>query len=817
MANSIIFGTCTTAANVANKIVIIDKPTDITTDVVINGYPFEGLVDGLMFAVYFEHGNSALAPYITFQLNDGTQTTLVGDIYCNALTPATDNELFSWQAGSLVIFTLITSASLGNKCIMANWQDLSSLSTLSFSLDSSIPSAELDYNPTDATDSTFSLGSFVTHDEAAEFEDISLIPQMFGGYTTYYTLTNVLEPGKKYIVANGNTGTIYMLSNVSGGSRILNSVSTTVNNNAIAIDDSIKSSVAFNCILYDANNSITTTLESNGSYLYTDNTNGLRFEPAASLNRFWHYIGSKFWQFKNTADNGYTDTSTEYKYYLELNASNGFTDNHVVTTSIQDSSIPPMYLFVEDDGTGVIATGVSLNKNTHSMAIGATTRLTATVLPANTTNQAVSWSSSNSSVALVNSTGLVTGVSEGTATITVTTISGNQTAQCVVTITNSGGGGGGSTPSSSAEVRTLKNSDGTLIIYPQTLAEGVYSSSLGTHLEDLLENKIMYLDENQTVSGTKTFNSTVTINPNTHDKIHLPRQGITKGTAPSETVYNTIFFLDSSNDAGWPAGRMGQLEQSLDANGDNRMSLATLVPVANSTTCATLTLKASPDGSTQADFNTCLYAPELIVTNPNGVRFTYGGSGNTSSFLFRNDGTDFYGLVCNSDSPGDNWITPSGGGHPLRINLATGYVYTTRLYGAVWNDYAEYREGECIEPGYVMVETGYDTVRKSNERMEAFAGISSDTFGFAIGETDKAKIPIAVSGRVLVYTLRPRDEYKPGDCVCAAEGGKVDIMTREEIQQYPDRIVGTVSAVPEYETWGQNNIPVNGRIWIKVK
>lgn len=336
-------------------------------------------------------------------------------------------------------------------------------------------------------------------------------------------------------------------------------------------------------------------------------------------------------------------------------------------------------------------------------------------------------------------------------------------------------------------------------------------------LTDTDTNNFVTLNTDQTITGTKTFNSTVVINPNTHDKIRLPRQGITKGTIPSEIVYNTVFFLDSSNDTSWPGGRMGQLQQSLDTNGVNIMSLTSLVPVANSIAQAELSLQASPDGSTKADFNTYLYAPELIVTNPNGVRFTYGGSGNTSSFLFRNDGTNFYGLICNSDSPGDNWIIPSGGGHPLRINLATGYVYTTRLYGAVWNDYAEYREGECIEPGYVMVETGYDTVRKSNERMEAFAGISSDTFGFAIGETDKAKIPIAVSGRVLVYTLRPRDEYKPGDCVCAAEGGKVDIMTREEIQQYPDRIVGTVSAVPEYETWGQNNIPVNGRIWIKVK
>ena len=48
----------------------------------------------------------------------------------------------------------------------------------------------------------------------------------------------------------------------------------------------------------------------------------------------------------------------------------------------------------------------------------------------------------------------------------------------------------------------------------------------------------------------------------------------------------------------------------------------------------------------------------------------------------------------------------------------------------------------------------------------------------------------------------------------------IQIMTREEIQKYPDRIVGTVSCAPEYEEWGDRDrgpVKVNGRIWIKVK
>lgn len=142
---------------------------------------------------------------------------------------------------------------------------------------------------------------------------------------------------------------------------------------------------------------------------------------------------------------------------------------------------------------------------------------------------------------------------------------------------------------------------------------------------------------------------------------------------------------------------------------------------------------------------------------------------------------------------------------------------------AVWNDYAECRKSDSQEPGYVMFEKGDDSLSKTIERLQHFAGIVSDTWGFSQGETAEAKTNIAVAGRVLAYPYRNRNEYKPGDCVCAAPGGTVDIMTREEIAQYPDRIVGTVSCVPDYEEWGggegadRDPVKVNGRIWIKVR
>lgn len=143
--------------------------------------------------------------------------------------------------------------------------------------------------------------------------------------------------------------------------------------------------------------------------------------------------------------------------------------------------------------------------------------------------------------------------------------------------------------------------------------------------------------------------------------------------------------------------------------------------------------------------------------------------------------------------------------------------------GAVWNDYAECRQSDCSEPGRVVFEKGDDTLTKTEKRLQHFAGVISDTWGFSQGETDKAKTNIAVAGRVLVYTYQDRNNYKPGNCVCAAPNGTIDIMTREEIIKFPDRIVGIVSCVPDYEEWGggknadRDPVKVNGRIWIKVK
>lgn len=76
---------------------------------------------------------------------------------------------------------------------------------------------------------------------------------------------------------------------------------------------------------------------------------------------------------------------------------------------------------------------ITLNQEVLSVNVGGTVQLTATVYPADAENKSLAWNSSNPGVAQVDANGLVTGISEGTATITAQSNNGI-TGSCAITI-----------------------------------------------------------------------------------------------------------------------------------------------------------------------------------------------------------------------------------------------------------------------------------------------------------------------------------------------------------------------------------------------
>ena len=133
----------------------------------------------------------------------------------------------------------------------------------------------------------------------------------------------------------------------------------------------------------------------------------------------------------------------------------------------------------------VPVTGVTLNKTSTSLYVGDTETLTATVAPDNATNKNVTWSTSDANVATVEN-GVVTAVSAGTATITVTTEDGAKTATCTVTVSRYSSGGGPTTYAVTApdaengtvRVSPSRASRGTTVTITVTPDEGYELESL---------------------------------------------------------------------------------------------------------------------------------------------------------------------------------------------------------------------------------------------------------------------------------------------------------------------------------------------------
>ena len=301
----------------------------------------------------------------------------------------------------------------------------------------------------------------------------------------------------------------------------------------------------------------------------------------------------------------------------------------------------------------------------------------------------------------------------------------------------------------------------------------------------------------------------------------LSNSGVTNGTyGPTEDVNGsngaTISVPQITVDAkGRVTSIVNRTYTSVNTDTNTTYSAGTGLSLSGTTINHSNTITAGSVGSAQSPSHGDTFAiPKITydaqghITEATTVNITLPADNNTDTNVTTAAQTSSKIYVTGTPSTG----TVTG---TLQYN-ANVYISDNVMYGACWNDYAEYRISDCQEPGRVICENGDDTLSLATERLQPAGNVISDTFGFAIGETKMAKTPIAISGRVLVYPYEDRYSYNPGDAVCAAPGGTVSKMTREEIITYPERIIGTVSAIPEYETWGEGNISVNGRIWIKV-
>lgn len=198
--------------------------------------------------------------------------------------------------------------------------------------------------------------------------------------------------------------------------------------------------------------------------------------------------------------------------------------------------------------TNPITPGITLNKTSDSLTTGQTDNLVATTTPS---GAQVIWTSSDSSIATVDSIGKITTIKAGTVTITASTSSG-LTATCAVTVINSTNNTGG----------TSTGTDGTGTIVNIAHAKGENTNNAGGDVSIIFNGlpdtelsvvktadvKSVYVGDTFTYTivvtntGTKTAKSVV-INDSAPNHIQFMPSGITttQGTVdPSSTFSNIL-------------------------------------------------------------------------------------------------------------------------------------------------------------------------------------------------------------------------------------------------------------------------------------
>ncbi|MCX6146799.1 MAG: Ig-like domain-containing protein [Candidatus Kapabacteria bacterium] len=149
-----------------------------------------------------------------------------------------------------------------------------------------------------------------------------------------------------------------------------------------------------------------------------------------------------------TASNNTLTANQSNAIYQWLDCSNSFSDiigetkqsftpkksgNYALKISLNNCSDTSICSLVSIE---VKVNSISLNKKISTLKIGDSINLISTILPPNATNQNVSWSSSDSKIAIVTNSGLIKALSLGNAKIIVKTIDGNFSDTCNINIVN---------------------------------------------------------------------------------------------------------------------------------------------------------------------------------------------------------------------------------------------------------------------------------------------------------------------------------------------------------------------------------------------
>ena len=292
----------------------------------------------------------------------------------------------------------------------------------------------------------------------------------------------------------------------------------------------------------------------------------------------------------------------------------------------------------------VSVTGVTLDKSSISILVGASETLAATVSPKDAANKNVSWKSDKPEIAAVDANGKVTGVKAGEATITVTTEDGGKTATCKVTVSDK--------EIKVTGVKLNKSETSLLVGGNETLTATVLPEDATNQNVTWKSDKpeIATVDANGKVTAVKVGEATITVTTEDGGKtatckvtvsetsvavtgVTLNKTALTLETGASETLTATVAPAEATNKkVTWKSDKPEIA--SVDANGK-------VTGVAAGETTITVTTE---DGGKTATCKVTVKAAAVAVTgvtlNKTALTLNIGASETLSATVAPADATN---------------------------------------------------------------------------------------------------------------------------------------------------------------------------------
>lgn len=301
-----------------------------------------------------------------------------------------------------------------------------------------------------------------------------------------------------------------------------------------------------------------------------------------------------------------------------------------------------------------------------------------------------------------------------------------------------------------------------------TIVENLYKYSFidsetiltpdGVKIEDWVQNLVDHLnvlnyyespdDETPTTSLIVEKGKVYRVSGTTRDEVLTRAEMATSNSTTDLATVSSVPTTDTQN------GISGKVSRA-DHRHDGRYILGKLAGLA-----ASVIQKVSSGlhvlgelrvGGTETAAKTVLKSDGSVSTAAGNL--TVDASGNVTSKKVTATEASIAGGKCTVDTSG---------------NVSTsGTITGTKVYNAVWNDYAEWylsdTPDEVIEPGTVIAKVkGKDTYGVSQDCNKLVVGVCSDSYGHIVGgdslenmEDNNGKyIPVAIAGRVRVKVLK---------------------------------------------------------------